>query len=214
MLEKTHGEDEEKSLDLFVVGFGFLVIMGGLWFLPELGLEANETIILRTESGRLLEAYEDGGIGYSPPPPKAANFVTKIVKKKGLLNRVMLKTYYGHFLTYDRKLKGYATMDRPSLTEVFDDNEALLFSESRYGHIFHPWEKEKREKGNRAMAKDLSQEVFLKVWNNLDKFRGDASPKTWIYRITINTCIQQVKKEEFDILFYGVFLAGFLILIC
>lgn len=51
-------------------------------------------------------------------------------------------------------------------------------------------------KGNRAMAKDLSQEVFLKVWNNLDKFRGDASPKTWIYRITINTCIQQVKKEQ------------------
>ena len=51
-------------------------------------------------------------------------------------------------------------------------------------------------KGNRAMAKDLSQEVFLKVWNNLDKFRGEASPKTWIYRITINTCIQQVKKEQ------------------
>ncbi len=51
-------------------------------------------------------------------------------------------------------------------------------------------------KGNRALAKDLSQEVFLKVWNNLDKFRGDASPKTWIYRITINTCIQQVKKEQ------------------
>lgn len=51
-------------------------------------------------------------------------------------------------------------------------------------------------KGNKAMAKDLSQEVFLKVWNNLDTFRGDALHKTWIYRITINTCIQQVKKEQ------------------
>jgi RNA polymerase sigma-70 factor (ECF subfamily) len=40
--------------------------------------------------------------------------------------------------------------------------------------------------GNREEAYDLSQEVFLRVFRTLDRFRADASLKTWIYRITIN----------------------------
>lgn len=51
-------------------------------------------------------------------------------------------------------------------------------------------------KGDRDTANDLSQEVFISVWNNLDKFRGASSYKTWIYRITVNTCLQYIKKEK------------------
>lgn len=40
--------------------------------------------------------------------------------------------------------------------------------------------------GDRDEAYDLSQEVFLRVFRTLDRFRADASLKTWIYRITIN----------------------------
>jgi len=40
--------------------------------------------------------------------------------------------------------------------------------------------------GNRDEAYDLSQEVFLRVFRTIDRFRADASLKTWIYRITIN----------------------------
>ncbi|MDD2196253.1 MAG: RNA polymerase sigma factor [Bacteroidales bacterium] len=50
-------------------------------------------------------------------------------------------------------------------------------------------------KGDTSTAKDLSQEIFIIVWNNLDKFRGASSYKTWIYRITVNTCLQHVKKD-------------------
>jgi len=35
-------------------------------------------------------------------------------------------------------------------------------------------------------ARDLTQETFLRVFQSLDRFRGDASLKTWIYRIAIN----------------------------
>jgi len=35
-------------------------------------------------------------------------------------------------------------------------------------------------------ARDLSQETFLRAFQNIDRFRGDASLKTWIYRIAIN----------------------------
>ena len=35
-------------------------------------------------------------------------------------------------------------------------------------------------------AKDLTQETFLRAFQNIDRFRGDASLRTWIYRIAIN----------------------------
>ena len=35
-------------------------------------------------------------------------------------------------------------------------------------------------------SRDLTQETFLRAYQNIDRFRGDASLKTWIYRIAIN----------------------------
>ncbi len=37
-------------------------------------------------------------------------------------------------------------------------------------------------------AEDAFQEVFIKVFNKFDSFRGDSSEKTWIIKITINVC--------------------------
>ncbi len=51
-------------------------------------------------------------------------------------------------------------------------------------------------KGDREMADDLAQEVFINVWNALPSFRGESSHKTWIYRITVNTCLQQIRKGK------------------
>lgn len=51
-------------------------------------------------------------------------------------------------------------------------------------------------KGDSDQAKDLTQEVFIQVWNNLGKFRQDASPKTWIYRITVNACLNYLRREK------------------
>ena len=50
--------------------------------------------------------------------------------------------------------------------------------------------------GDTAKASDLTQEVFVKVWTHLDSFKGLSSYKTWIYRITVNTCLQLIKKEK------------------
>lgn len=43
---------------------------------------------------------------------------------------------------------------------------------------------------------DLTQEVFIKVWNNLDKFRADSSLFTWIYRIATNECLNFLNKKK------------------
>lgn len=51
-------------------------------------------------------------------------------------------------------------------------------------------------KGDEDQTKDLAQEVFIQVWNNLGKFRQDSSPKTWIYRIAVNTCLNFLKRQK------------------
>ena len=50
--------------------------------------------------------------------------------------------------------------------------------------------------GNEALADDLSQEVFVKIWQNLDKFRNESQISTWIYRITVNTCLMHLRKVK------------------
>ncbi|MBR5959663.1 MAG: sigma-70 family RNA polymerase sigma factor [Clostridia bacterium] len=41
---------------------------------------------------------------------------------------------------------------------------------------------------DKSLAEDAVQEIFLKVYRNLDRFRGESSEKTWIMRIAMNTC--------------------------
>jgi RNA polymerase sigma-70 factor, ECF subfamily len=51
---------------------------------------------------------------------------------------------------------------------------------------------------NREDAWDLSQEVFIKAHRALKRFRGDASFKTWLMRITSNQCKDYLKKRRLD----------------
>ncbi|AXT60243.1 RNA polymerase sigma factor [Aquimarina sp. AD10] len=51
-------------------------------------------------------------------------------------------------------------------------------------------------KGDTDIANDLSQEVFINIWKAIDKFKGKSSSKTWVYRITVNTCLQYIRKEK------------------
>lgn len=45
---------------------------------------------------------------------------------------------------------------------------------------------------------DLFQEVLIHIWNSLDRFKGDASLTTWIYRITLNTTVSFNRKSKKD----------------
>ncbi len=45
-------------------------------------------------------------------------------------------------------------------------------------------------------ANDLTQEVFVKVWKNLDGFKGDSKLYTWMYRIATNECLTFLKKKR------------------
>lgn len=45
---------------------------------------------------------------------------------------------------------------------------------------------------------DLFQEVIYQVWRSLDKFQGNSSIGTWVYRIALNVCIRSKMKQSRD----------------
>jgi RNA polymerase sigma-70 factor, ECF subfamily len=49
-------------------------------------------------------------------------------------------------------------------------------------------------------ADDLLQNTFIKVWNNLGNFRGDASLFTWLYRIATNEALNHLNKKRTELL--------------
>jgi RNA polymerase sigma-70 factor, ECF subfamily len=49
--------------------------------------------------------------------------------------------------------------------------------------------------GNHADAEDIAQEVFIKVYRSLDRFRQDAQLTSWLYRIVMNACIDHRRRQ-------------------
>lgn len=45
-------------------------------------------------------------------------------------------------------------------------------------------------------AKDLTQETFISVWQNLKSFRNQSDIGTWIYRIATNKCLRQIENDK------------------
>ncbi len=43
---------------------------------------------------------------------------------------------------------------------------------------------------------DLYQEILINLWKGFDKFRGDSSVKTWIWRVSLNTCNSLERKKK------------------
>ncbi len=44
---------------------------------------------------------------------------------------------------------------------------------------------------------ELVQDTFLKAWNSWDRFQGDSSMKTWLYRIAMNCAKDALRKKNF-----------------
>ena len=55
-------------------------------------------------------------------------------------------------------------------------------------------EKETRRAGvlDRVKAEELTQDVFLRVWQKLPTFRGDAQVSTWLHRVAVNVVLTTI----------------------
>jgi len=50
--------------------------------------------------------------------------------------------------------------------------------------------------GDRMRAEDVTQEVFVSIYQKLGSFNFDSAFKTWCYRITVNACYDIMRKQE------------------
>lgn len=55
--------------------------------------------------------------------------------------------------------------------------------------------------GNREDAEEAVQDIFLKVHRGLGSFRGESGVRTWLYRITVNTCLTRLRNRKIEHLF-------------
>jgi RNA polymerase sigma-70 factor, ECF subfamily len=53
-----------------------------------------------------------------------------------------------------------------------------------------------RYSGDRAVALDIAQEIFLKLLSTIHEFRGDAGFETWLYRVVVNCCLDHRRRAR------------------
>ena len=53
-----------------------------------------------------------------------------------------------------------------------------------------------RLSGSRQKATELTQDVFVQVWRRLDSWRGESALASWIYRLTVNLVLSNVRGEQ------------------
>jgi len=49
---------------------------------------------------------------------------------------------------------------------------------------------------NKEDAEDISQDVFVEVYQSIGSFKGEAQLSTWIYRIAVTKCLNEIKKRK------------------
>jgi RNA polymerase sigma-70 factor (ECF subfamily) len=66
-----------------------------------------------------------------------------------------------------------------------------------------------RYSGERAVALDIAQEVFLKLLSGIRDFHGSAGFETWLYRVVVNCCLDHRRRSRRIGLFLEKLLHGF-----
>ena len=75
--------------------------------------------------------------------------------------------------------------DRDALRQLFDTHGARVYSLAR--HFFD---------GDDARARDITQDVFVKVMERIGTFEGASRFSTWLHRLTINACLDAKRSER------------------
>src|SRR5687767_3817879 len=50
--------------------------------------------------------------------------------------------------------------------------------------------------GDRTLAEDITQQIFLKLFTAIRQFRGDSEFTTWLYRLVVNACLDERRKRR------------------
>ncbi len=76
--------------------------------------------------------------------------------------------------------------DQNALKQLFEQYQHLVYN------ICY------RMTGNQEEAEDITQDVFIKIFHAIGKFRGEAKFSSWIYRIAVNTCLKRERRKKLE----------------
>jgi len=75
--------------------------------------------------------------------------------------------------------------DRDAFRLLFETYQDRVYSTSLYYF-----------KGDEAIAKDVTQQVFVKLMIKIDQFRGGSEFTTWLYRLVVNACMDEQRRQR------------------
>src|SRR5712692_3928496 len=75
--------------------------------------------------------------------------------------------------------------DREALRALFEEYQDRVHSIAIYSLS-----------GDETAAADVTQQVFLKLMTRIGQFRGDAEFATWLYRLVVNSCRDEQRKQR------------------
>jgi RNA polymerase sigma-70 factor (ECF subfamily) len=74
--------------------------------------------------------------------------------------------------------------------------DAEQFAEIAEKHAGFVYNVAYRMMGNQHDAEEVAQDAFVSAYRARDRFRGDAQPTTWLYRITVNAALMRLRKDK------------------
>ncbi|MEY4384960.1 MAG: hypothetical protein RLY20_243 [Verrucomicrobiota bacterium] len=90
----------------------------------------------------------------------------------------------------------YSSVDDKALVQLAQKGDMLAFEELVARHRDKIYARAYSMMRNEEEAIDLSQEAWVKAWQRLVQFQGESSFATWLTRITINLCLDQIRKNK------------------
>ena len=75
--------------------------------------------------------------------------------------------------------------DRDAFRVLFETYKDKVFSIAVYS-----------SGGDRAVADDVTQQIFLKLFTAIRQFRGDSEFTTWLYRLVVNACLDERRRRR------------------
>ena len=87
-------------------------------------------------------------------------------------------------------------MDEKTLIERAAKGDGQAFSELMAAQEGRMYAVALRMCGHREDAQDCLQEAMLRVYRSISSFKGQSSFSTWVYRITMNTCLDELRRGK------------------
>ena len=90
----------------------------------------------------------------------------------------------------------YSLAEDPQLVDLAKAGDMQAFEELVSRHRDRVYVRAYSIMRNEALAVDLSQNAWVKAWQRLEQFHGEASFRTWLSRIVTNLCLDELRRQK------------------